>query len=656
MFNKKKLWLKFFALLTLMIGLALGALQLPWTKGLLTDKIEAQLSQKSGLPIKINSIGGFLPFRWDFYGLTIGESDALENLTMSWSPPAAVKFSSSLFEGGELSFSYGGIDEEGRYRCAATVRLWNNDIPAMITFHHDGSLSLEIDDQRNGRHIKGLCSIDRKNDTIQGTIDLTTTDPLQDATHIELSGALSSPKITIDLTAPQLETSGNTFSDVEAHLEALCHHESIIGSLNFSGGAANTPLEGSSQFMFSFKEKSLGLKKLLLEVDESHKFVGNILINSHTLYIENGHFENYLTGAEYNNISTSIERKGRQIHLTNFSAEDLNKGRITAHGTLDITSHSIPAINLKAQLKNTTIIDNDTASAIVSGKIALQGLWNNLNLSGDLKADQVKFTIPDRQNNNEIIALPVTYLEDSPTIATKAPANKLNIDLQLHASNGIFIKGRGLSSEWEGELHLKGSREHPLVNGKLSTLGGKFDFCGKTLAIKAGEITFAKEQAYISASSEVAADDAIIDITLQGPLSQLELSLSSTPSLSTNEILSRILFGSSAAEITPLQSLQLAQTIITLSEKPNSPNLIGLISNTLGFDRLGLGTYGSEQETSIEFGKYLTNGLFLNLNKSLESEGGNLSLEADFTRHIKFLLGVDDQSESKLSLQWHKDY
>jgi hypothetical protein len=71
-----------------------------------------------------------------------------------------------------------------------------------------------------------------------------------------------------------------------------------------------------------------------------------------------------------------------------------------------------------------------------------------------------------------------------------APALPATLDIQVGVPGRIFVRGRGLDSEWRGRLTVTGSSDAPQIAGSLQAIRGTVDVLGKTFRVTHGEIRF----------------------------------------------------------------------------------------------------------------------------------------------------------------------
>ena len=230
------------------------------------------------------------------------------------------------------------------------------------------------------------------------------------------------------------------------------------------------------------------------------------------------------------------------------------------------------------------------------------------------------------------------------------------------APGKIFIRGRGLDSEWRGDLDITGTSDRPVVEGSISLVRGFFDFSGKRFALSRGEITFpgdGSNDPRLDITAELALSDLVAMIHIGGRASQPDLTVTSTPELPQEEVLARILFGTSVTELSPLEALQLASSIQALSGD-GGPGVVDQLRGSIGFDRLIFGSAGTaddrEYGTTVSGGKYLTNNIYVEVTTSPATGAMAQSVEVELSDNLSLITRRGLDRENSLAIRWSWDY
>jgi autotransporter translocation and assembly factor TamB len=208
------------------------------------------------------------------------------------------------------------------------------------------------------------------------------------------------------------------------------------------------------------------------------------------------------------------------------------------------------------------------------------------------------------------------------------------LDIAINAPGKIYIRGRGLDSEWATSLKVKGAAASPRISGRFYALRGRLDFLGKPFDLDTGEITFRGEKKInpqLDLQLVRETSDMRGSIILAGRAQSPELRFASSPSLPEDEILPRLVFGRSKQSLSAAEALQLASGIATLTGGGAGP--LDTVRAALGFDALRI---ESEEDgsSSVAVGRYVREGVYIGAKQALDGQGGAVVIELDVTDNI----------------------
>ena len=366
-----------------------------------------------------------------------------------------------------------------------------------------------------------------------------------------------------------------------------------------------------------------------------------------------GTYHNYSLGTKLSNIEGIISATQMQIDL-HASGTDFEIGTFTFSGNAYLKNH-LP-YHYDAHLMNLLAVHNDTLSLQASGELHGDGSLQHSEVSGSLCVHQATFTLSDALFT-EIPTLPICYIHKPIHLEQHQEilADPLSLHIHLTAQDNIHIQGKGLDSEWFGDLTLLGTSDVMQSDGALSLKQGKYLFAGKTFTLTQGRVSFfenEEQEALVTLTGELSLPETTILVFLQGALSHPSITFQSIPPLPTSSILSLILFQKELSEITPVQAIQLAQVIVSLSG--SGPDVLEAIRKTLGVDRLTIAEKEETDEVAVQIGWYLTHGITVSLIQSATSS--DVTIEVDLKNGFVFEAETQNQEEGKFSLKWHKRY
>ncbi|NGX60103.1 MAG: hypothetical protein KR126chlam3_01266 [Chlamydiae bacterium] len=376
--------------------------------------------------------------------------------------------------------------------------------------------------------------------------------------------------------------------------------------------------------------------------------------------LQDGFYENYYSGTLLKEISAKGYASKQNVVITDLYAVDGKGGSASAKGNVLLNRLKKFPFTISGELNQFEAVTFDTITGNFSGQVTISGDRTGAIAKGKLKVDEATFRIPDSLPTT-LPELPIAFVNPPESITRKKslapPGSPLKLDLDLIVPGRAYVEGRGLTAELKGKLHLTGNFIDIVAKGNLQLINGEYIFSGKVFDLTQGEVIFNDQpspSSYISLSGNCDLSDVSVTVMLQGPISSPNLSFQSSPQLPTSSLLSQILFNKDFSEISAVQALQLAQTVISLSGN-SAPDILEKIRKTLGIDRLTLITSENDPgKISLQIGKYLMRGVMLTLSQGRESR--NVSVEVDLKKGIRFQAEVNEDQQGKFSLKWHHHY
>ncbi|MBN1626332.1 MAG: translocation/assembly module TamB domain-containing protein, partial [Deltaproteobacteria bacterium] len=379
--------------------------------------------------------------------------------------------------------------------------------------------------------------------------------------------------------------------------------------------------------------------------------------------LKRGEYENFNTGSIIKGITMDISADSKRFILNSISGTDGEDGKVSGKGWIDFSPSNGFPYNLSLNLKNMIFIRSNTAFFTVSGKPTISGKMHDHTLSGKFTVERGEYKIPERLPA-EVTELKVTEInrpEQEQTLEQKEALEKtlINLDMSVTGTGQIYLTGRGLNSEWEGDINIKGTTIEPIIIGSLSVLRGSYNFLGKRFELREGEIDLDGSYPaapYLNVTGESRTSEITAIINLTGDLKKPEVTLTSEPSLPSDEILSQLLFGRDVSQITPFQAIQLGNALNTMMGDSRY-DIIGSTRKILGVDQLELVQTGdNNDESAVSVGKYLSDELYIELEKGLGTESGKASFTWEVTPNITIDTELNENSSTGVGLNWKWDY
>ncbi|MCA8900354.1 MAG: translocation/assembly module TamB domain-containing protein [Hyphomonas sp.] len=387
-------------------------------------------------------------------------------------------------------------------------------------------------------------------------------------------------------------------------------------------------------------------------VDASATLSGSLSAPSVTAEarVEDGTYEFGTTGFRVRDVALRSRYDGGELSL-DASGKGVSGGSFTLAGRLagDDT-------DLTAEVTDMLVYDRDGDFAIGTGKVTLSDSPDTRTLKGSMFLSQARFSLENLPSARPR-AIDVRWQGDPPPDSDASKLRRtLALDVDLKADRRIMVAGRGLDTEWRLDLKLTGTPAAPVLRGDANLVRGDLDLAGRPFVFDRGRIDFdgppSRARMDISAERTVNGFDARVDVT-GSPLSPA-FELTSSPDLPQDEILSRLLFGRSSVDLSPLEAAQLATSIARLSGRSAGFDPVSGFQEALGLDRFSISTTDSGG-AEIGVGQYVSEDVYVQL-KSAGAEGSSVEVEWQPRPQVSVASETHATGESKVSIRWKRDY
>ena len=347
------------------------------------------------------------------------------------------------------------------------------------------------------------------------------------------------------------------------------------------------------------------------------------------------------------------------LTLSNMSMRDKNNGSLKAQGDFKLGPFGRPIGTGALTVTNFTALDRRDITAVFDGSLEFESTEKASALSGDMTIDKANLRqfVSAAASVIEIEVEEINRPPELEPISVKPSGNPINLDVNIRAPRNILVNSKGLDIELSMDTRVIGTIGEPQFFGTATVLRGGYKIAGKILAFESGSIEFngPLEQAKVSLKAQTQTQNMAATVEIAGTVKSPEITLSSSPERPQDEVLSALLFGRSATELSAIESLQLASALAQFSGVGSGFDLLGGLRESLGISQLNIGT-AADGTTQISGGRYLAENVYLQL-----FSGANLSqtgaiidweIKPDIALRSK-ILADNDQS---LSLKWKKDF
>jgi translocation and assembly module TamB len=377
--------------------------------------------------------------------------------------------------------------------------------------------------------------------------------------------------------------------------------------------------------------------------------------------VRNGRFEDSGTGLVLKNFALDVAFDHEAARVHDFEADDGKGGHVSGNGVIEMARGGASTFNL--DLKNFQAIDNDVATARASGQVKVtRAATGQIKLAGELNVTRADIA-PKLPTSAGVVSMDVIEINAPPGREQFKPPKRgpgAALDLTLKAARGVFLRGRGLDMEFALNAHVGGTTSDPELTGVAHVTRGDFNFSGQRFQFdERGTVTLSMHPDQIRFDLRAVRDNPSLtaSVLVHGTAAKPEVTLTSDPALPQDEILSQVLFGTSAAQLSPIEAAQLASAVGSLGGGKGF-DILGGLRELAGLDRLVFATEatatGAPGATTVAAGKYLSDRVYLELIGG-GKEGAATQLEWRARKNLSIISRFGGQGDAKLAIRWRKD-
>ncbi|MBL8659326.1 MAG: translocation/assembly module TamB domain-containing protein [Rhodospirillales bacterium] len=385
--------------------------------------------------------------------------------------------------------------------------------------------------------------------------------------------------------------------------------------------------------------------------------------------LKDGRYENFVTASVIEDLAVTAQADGAGGIALALHGTDGEHGTVTGNGSLAFAGGGRPLVDLTVTFTEATLVRRDDVTATLSGFITVRENAGRTTISGTITSDKMEVRLVDRLPPS-VVVLDVKEINLPPgpprpqKVEPAAPAFVAGLDIAVTMPQRVFVRGRGLESEWQGHLRVTGTTANPVLIGVVAVRTGVFDFAGRRFTIEKGDIGFTGGKRIDPTLNVVAtrqASDLTARITVTGTASAPHIELSSQPALPDSEILARILFGKDVSKLGPVELAQLGLALDTLASGESlSEDALSYLRNLLGLDVLTVET-GDENGggPSVGVGRYVAEGVYVGARQGVEDDSTAGTVEVEILPGLSVESEVSDTANGPtgaLGLRWRWDY
>lgn len=382
-----------------------------------------------------------------------------------------------------------------------------------------------------------------------------------------------------------------------------------------------------------------------------------------SIAVAGGRIENVALGTVVDDVRLDGRFGGSRLDLPAFSGTVGKDGKIAGSGGVDLSVDRGFPVDVTAKIDNAQILNRDDLRATASGTLRLHSDASGGKISGSLDIARARYRF-GRGGATDVPVIAVT--ERNVELLGRAPPRVAkptlwSLDIAASARDNVDVAGLGLTSTWRGDLKLTGRATAPEFSGRVRLVRGDYDFAGRRFELTRGEVRFDGKNPpdpVIDLAAENTSSGFTAQLALTGTALHPDIKFSSTPALPEDEVLSRVLFGTSITALSAPEAVQLAGALASLrGGRSGRLDPFNAVRKTLRIDRLRVlpADIATGRKTAIAAGEYIGRRLYVEL--STDAQGYSASaIEVSLTRSLSILSDVATLGGTSVNLRLKRDY
>ncbi len=380
-------------------------------------------------------------------------------------------------------------------------------------------------------------------------------------------------------------------------------------------------------------------------------------------------YENQTYGTRLSNMAIEGQFTGDRFAIERLTAT-AGDGSVSAQGFISLAEASGYPMNVDVTLNNARLARSDALAATATGNLRLaKAAGETALLSGEITLPETRYQII-RQGSAEVPELtgvrfkpprgPKRITGEEPAQPQPGLFDQLRLDIALRAPEQLYVSGMGLESEWSADMRLGGTSTAPRVSGEIELVRGTLGFAGRSFELSEGRVDFTGGTSIdpviqLTATDDI--EDVVVNVNVSGRAYDPQIAFSSVPGLPQDEIVSRILFGSSIGNLSTIQAVQLAASLNSLRGSGGGLNPLGKLRSATGVDRLRIlgpdDTNG--RGTALAAGQYLTDDIYVEF--ITDARGFTATqLEVSLTPFLSILSQAGGSGATNVNVRYRKNY
>ena len=358
-------------------------------------------------------------------------------------------------------------------------------------------------------------------------------------------------------------------------------------------------------------------------------------------------------GSSFADIEIVTEFAGDRLRVETLVMSDGADGRASGQGEFRLDAQTGYRGEARLEMTRMRLLSLPDLDMTLSGQTLVSADATGWLVSGQSTIDELHVT--PGNDTAEAIPNPVVTEINLPDGRARSDyvGPEVRLDYRVTSEEGVRVAGTGFDSEWSVELALSGRLSRPRVSGNATLKGGEAYLLSRPFDLTRGQVNL--DGRLTTARVEIDArhqrSDLTVEARIAGSVDAPELILSSTPQLPQDEILSRLLFGRDATELSAFETAQIAAQLSGYSMF----NMINELRDRAGVDRLRI-TSNADGTIAVTGGHQISDDVYLEVETAGLSALATTRVEWSLTPDLSLLSRISDDTDASVSLRWRREF
>ena len=204
--------------------------------------------------------------------------------------------------------------------------------------------------------------------------------------------------------------------------------------------------------------------------------------------LTNGRYEHLVYGTLFEDIALTLTGDSTRELALRLTANDGGTGIINATGQIALGDDS----DIEADLSFTdaTLVRRDDVTASASGDISYRGTPLLGAITGTVTTNVIEISLVNSLPPSVVVLDVKDAFDDNGNGQQSGGAAiwSATLDLAIDMPRRVFLRGKGLETEWFGNVNIGGTTDNPIIDGKLEIQRGQVSLVGRVFEFTRGTV------------------------------------------------------------------------------------------------------------------------------------------------------------------------